>query len=115
VRTGAHCGLKTGGIAALLNRRQQVILLTPSLLLGPSFLVLTVSLHQLSSADRRIWSQVAIAFATAYAVLTGATYYVQLTLVAPRLSAGRTAGVSRFFLCLSIPSCIPLIFSDTAS
>jgi hypothetical protein len=73
-----------------------VILLTPSLLLGSSFLVLTVSIHQLSSADRKILSHSAVAFAVAYAVLISINYFVQLTLVAPRLAAGRVEGVEPF-------------------
>ena len=44
-----------------------IILLTPSLFLGSSFLVLVVSIHQPSSPDRKIWSHAAIAFATIYA------------------------------------------------
>lgn len=69
------------------------ILLTPSLLLGPAFLVLAVSLHQLAAPDRKVWSHAAVAFATAYAVLVGLVYFVQLTLVAPRIAAGRTEGI----------------------
>jgi hypothetical protein len=73
-----------------------VVLLTPSLLLGSSFLVLVVSIHQLSSRDRGVWSHAAVAFATAYAVLISVNYYVQLTLVAPRLASGRVAGIEPF-------------------
>jgi hypothetical protein len=73
-----------------------VVLLTPSLFLGSSFLVLVVSIHQLSSSDRKVWSHAAIAFATAYAVLISINYFVQLTWVAPRLAAGRTAGMEQF-------------------
>ena len=73
-----------------------VVLLTPSLFLGSAFLLLAVSIHQLSSPDRKIYSQAALAFATAYAVLISVTYYVQLTLVAPRLAGGRVAGIEPF-------------------
>ena len=70
-----------------------VVLLTPSLFLGSSFLVLVVSIHQLAAPDRRVWSHAAVAFATAYAVLISAVYFVQLTLVAPRLARGRMEGI----------------------
>lgn len=73
-----------------------VVLLTPSLFLGSSFLVLVVSIHQLSSPDRKVWSHAAVAFATAYAVLISINYFVQLTWVTPRLAAGRTAGMEQF-------------------
>jgi hypothetical protein len=72
------------------------ILLTPSLFLGSSFLVMIVSVHQLSSPDRKIWSHSALVFATIYTVLISINYYVQLTWVTPRLAAGRIAGMQPF-------------------
>lgn len=73
-----------------------IVLLTPSLFLGSAFLVLMASVHQLAPADRRIWSQVALAFATAYAVLISTVYFVQLTLVAPRIARGAVEGIEPF-------------------
>lgn len=73
-----------------------VVLLTPSLFLGSAFLMLVVSIHQSASPDRRIWSHVAVAFATVYAALISINYFVQLTLVAPRLAEGRVAGIEPF-------------------
>ncbi len=73
-----------------------VVLLTPSLFLGSSFLVLTVSIHDAAVLERRVWSHAAIAFATAYAVLTGLVYFAQLTWVAPRVMQGHAAGVEPF-------------------
>lgn len=73
-----------------------VVLLTPSLFLGSSFLILIVCLHDLAAPERKIWSRTAIAFATAYAVLISLNYYVLLTFVAPRLATGRVAGIEPF-------------------
>ena len=72
------------------------VLLVPSLLLGSAFLMLMVSVHQVTPPERRIWSHGAVAFATAYAVLISGVYFVQLTLVAPRLASGRVAGIEPF-------------------
>jgi hypothetical protein len=72
-----------------------VLLLTPSLL-GSSFLVLTVSIHQLALPERKIWSHAAVAFATAYTVLISIVYFVQLTLVMPRLARGQSEGIEVF-------------------
>lgn len=69
------------------------VLLTPSLLLAPCFLALTVSIRSLAGPDRAVWGQLGVAFATIYAALTGIVYFVQLTLVGPRLAEGRTAGI----------------------
>jgi hypothetical protein len=73
-----------------------VVLLIPTLLLGPAFLVLMVSIHQLSSTDRKVWSHAAVAFATVYTVLISINYYVQLTWVAPRFVSGGADGIEPF-------------------
>ena len=73
-----------------------VVLLTPSLFLGSAFLVLVVCAHDLAAPDRKIWSRLAIMFATAYAVLVSLNYYALLTFVAPRLASGRVAGIEPF-------------------
>ncbi|MBT2188727.1 hypothetical protein [Sphingobium nicotianae] len=73
-----------------------LFLLTPSLLLGSAFLVLTAALHRLAPPQRRVFSQIALAFATVYATLISLVYFVQLMLVAPRLVAGDTAGLEPF-------------------
>lgn len=82
-----------GGPASASTPFGIALLLTPSLLLGSSFLVLIAALHRLAPADARVFSQIALAFATAYATLISMVYFVQLTLVAPRLAAGDTAGI----------------------
>jgi hypothetical protein len=73
-----------------------VVLLTPSLFLGSSFLVLVVSIHRIAPPHRKIWSHTAVAFATAYAVLISTVYFVQLTLVGPRLARGQIQGIEPF-------------------
>lgn len=73
-----------------------VVLLTPSLFLGPAFQLVVVSIHQLASPDRKVWSQAAVAFATAYMVLISINYFAQLTWVGPRLAAGHTQGIEPF-------------------
>jgi hypothetical protein len=73
-----------------------VVLLTPSLFLGSAFLVLTVSIHEAAPADRKIWSHIAVVFATAYTVLVSLNYFGQLTWIAPRLAQGRTTGIEPF-------------------
>lgn len=72
------------------------VLLTPSLLLGPSFVVMLVSLDHATPPARQVWSRSAVAFAIAYLVLIAMNYFVQLTWVAPRLAAGRIDGLEPF-------------------
>ena len=73
-----------------------VLLLTPSLFLGTSFLVLMVSIHQLAKPEKQIWSHASIAFATVYTTLISVVYFVQLTLVRPRLANNETHGIEVF-------------------
>jgi hypothetical protein len=72
------------------------ILLTPSLLLGASFLSLMVAVHQLAPRERGVWSHCAVSFATVYTALISINYFVQLTWVAPRLASGQTEGIEAF-------------------
>jgi hypothetical protein len=70
-----------------------VVLLTPSLLLGVSFVVLTVSIHYYAETSARIWSHLAVVFASMYATLISIVYYVQLAFVIPRLARGEAEGI----------------------
>jgi hypothetical protein len=65
-----------------------IILLTPSLFLGLSFSVLMVSIHYYAAKKNKIWSHIALVFASIYATLISINYFVQLTLVVPHLAQG---------------------------
>jgi hypothetical protein len=73
-----------------------VVLLTPSLFLGSSFLVLMVCVHQLAAPDRRVWGLAGVAFAAVYTVMISINYYVQLAWVAPRMASGDIQGLQPF-------------------
>ncbi|MDO1558846.1 hypothetical protein Q0812_05330 [Brevundimonas sp. 2R-24] len=68
------------------------LLLTPSLLLGPCFVLAVAGLQARRPADPL--GAAALAFSAIYAALTGAVYFMQLTLVAPALQQGREASVA---------------------
>jgi hypothetical protein len=72
------------------------VLLTPSLLLAPAFLIAMVCLEELAVPERRVFARVAAAFAVVYTVMVAINYFVQLAWVMPRLSVGRTAGMEAF-------------------
>lgn len=82
-----------GGPESMSTPMGLVWLLTPSLLLGVSFLILMVSIHYCASESDKIWSHLGLSFATAYMVLIGIVYFVQLTLVVPRLMSGNTQDI----------------------
>jgi hypothetical protein len=73
-----------------------ILLLAPSFFLAPSFLVLIASIHLQAPPAARVWSLAATGFATIYATLVSSVYFVQLTLVAPRLSRGSIDGIEPF-------------------
>jgi hypothetical protein len=73
-----------------------VVLLTPSLFLGPAFVIVLASIHEIAPREKRVWSLSALAFGVAYLVLIAMNYYVQLTLVGPRLARGHAAGIEMF-------------------
>lgn len=77
-----------GGPASVSTPGGIAILLTPSLLLGSSFLIMMSALHQASEIGRKAFSQAALSFAIVYATLISLVYFVQLTLVGPRIAAG---------------------------
>jgi hypothetical protein len=70
-----------------------IVLLTPSLFLGITFVVLMVSIHYQAEPGERVWSHAAIVFAAMYATLISIVYYVQLAFVMPRLARGDTADI----------------------
>jgi hypothetical protein len=73
-----------------------VVLLLPSLLLAPSFVLLMLCVHYISPPEKKIWSHAGIIFATIYAVMVSINYYVQLTLVVPHLNRGEIESVRPF-------------------
>jgi hypothetical protein len=91
--TAASCAAFT--IAALFTERgvlrvpwDAVLSLTPSLLLAASFLTMMVCINATTPADRRIWSQLGVAFAVVYVPLCSASYIVELFVVVPRVLRG---------------------------
>jgi hypothetical protein len=50
--------------------------------------VLMVSIHYYAARSARIWSHIAVVFASMYATLISIVYYVQLAFVMPRLARG---------------------------
>jgi hypothetical protein len=64
----------------------------PSLLLPLAYVTLMVAIRESMPTERRIWPSIAVPFATIYAALNVAVYFVQLTLVLPSQLNGRGLG-----------------------
>jgi len=67
-----------------------------ALILMPTFVALTASIHYYAPNERKIFSQIALSFAIVCAVLLMADYFIQLTVVLPSTLSGETAGLSLF-------------------
>jgi hypothetical protein len=68
----------------------------PSLLLPLAYVTLMVAVRESAPAERRIWPSIAVPFATIYAALNVAVYFVQLTLVLPRQLGGGLGDLAPF-------------------
>ena len=80
-----------------------IVLLTPSLFLGASFLVMMICVHYYAKGELRPYSLVAVAFAIIYTTLISINYFVQLTLVVPHILKGETESI-RFLLFIPFDS-----------
>ena len=78
-----------------------VLTIAPSLLLAPSFLAMLVCVNALTPGERRIWSQLGVAFAGVYVPLCVAAYIVELFVVEPRLLRGDTSQMALLTLARS--------------
>lgn len=124
VLTAFFCVLFT--IAAVLTEAHLllapwdvVLTIAPSLLLAPSFLTMLVCVNALTPSERKIWSQLGVAFAGVYVPLCAAAYVVELFVIEPRVMRGDTTqtalltlvrgdsvfnaidGIGYIFMCLS--------------
>ena len=70
--------------------------LVPGILLAPTFVVLMACIHAYAAEARKTYSRIGLSFAVVYAVVILVDYFLQLTVVAPSLQAGETAGLSLF-------------------
>ncbi len=73
-----------------------IVLLTPSLLLAPSFALLMLCVHYYAPESKKIWSHAGVIFAVVYTVMVSINYYVQLTLVVPHLMSGEVESIRPF-------------------
>jgi hypothetical protein len=122
--TGCFCIVFT--IAAVLTESHMlpmpwdvVLTIGPSLLLAPCFLAVMVCVNALAPAERKIWSQLGVAFACVYVPMCVSAYGVELAVVEPRIMRGNTSetalitlvrsdsvfnaidGIGYLFMCLS--------------
>lgn len=74
-----------------------IIPLTGNFLLSFSFLIMTVSIHQATKPEKKIFSHIAILLATMFATLESLVSYTQLTCVIPHRISGQESLVSTFF------------------
>ncbi|GAB6056363.1 hypothetical protein JCM15415_16790 [Methanobacterium movens] len=60
----------------------------PSILLAPSFLVLMIAINNYVPDERKIWSNIGVAFAIIYATIVSIVYFTVLSLVLPNMLQG---------------------------
>ena len=60
----------------------------PAFLLAPTFVVLVACIHSYAADDRKVFSQIAVAFAVVYATVITTDYFIQWTVVEPSILSG---------------------------
>jgi hypothetical protein len=60
----------------------------PSIFLAPSFLVLMIAIHNYVPEERRIWSNIGMAFAIIYTTIVSIVYFTVLSVVLPNMLHG---------------------------
>lgn len=92
--TAFTIGAALGIVGVLAPPWTAVAALTPSIVLAPSFVALMVSFHQSIPVERKVWTQLAIAFACIYAPLCTVAYAVELSVVQPMVLRGQADQVA---------------------
>lgn len=64
------------------------LILLPSLLLAPAFLIQMIAIHHRTPPAQQAWTHIGSAFAVAYMVFVSIVYFVNLTVVVPRMAQG---------------------------
>jgi hypothetical protein len=67
-----------------------------SILIAPSFLLLTISIHYSAPESRRVWTHAGVAFATIYAALVSLVYVTWLFVVEPHVVIHSESAVAPF-------------------
>lgn len=103
VITAIFCILFTIGavlqMAGALAAPWDLILpIAPSLALAPAFLAMLVCVNATVASDRKIWTQLGVAFAAVYVPLCSIAYVVELFVVEPRVMRGAASEVALFTL-----------------
>ena len=62
----------------------------------PALIVMIASIHIYASESRKLWSLAGLAFGTAYAVLLGSLYFIQVGILLPALKQGNWHGLDQY-------------------
>lgn len=65
----------------------------PSIILAPSFLVLIIAINHYVPDERKIWSNIGMAFAIMYVTITSIVYFTVLSLVLPNMLHGTASSL----------------------
>lgn len=100
-------------------RTSSLTTVIPSIFLAVSYLIFNVSVHYLTSDDKKIWSHLAMNFGLIYIAISMANYFIQLITVMPSIMNGSLGGLEKlvagypnsifyalmgsyFFMCISL-------------
>ena len=95
--SGANCGercIEYPYLNTLSQFPKDYLWMPPAMILTLSYLVLMVSIHVYASSERKIFSQIGLAFAIMAALTLLGDYFVQFSVVPISLMSGETEGIT---------------------
>ena len=95
--SGANCGercIEYPYLNTLSQFPKDYLWMPPAMILTLSYLVLMVSIHVYASSQRKIFSQIGLAFAIMAALTLLGDYFVQFSVVPISLMSGETEGIT---------------------
>ena len=66
----------------------------PAIILSFSYLVMMISLHHITSSEKKLYSSIAIAFALMSSLILSVDYFIQVSVIQPSVLAGETDGIA---------------------
>lgn len=66
----------------------------PAILLSFSYLMMIISVHQVASNEKKLYSMTGVAFGLMSAIVLSVDYFIQLSVIQPSLLVGETEGIA---------------------
>lgn len=66
----------------------------PAIVLSFSYLIMMMSIHHITSSDKKLYSSIAVAFSLMSSFILAVDYFIQVSVIQPSILAGETEGIA---------------------